>query len=224
MLKAKPSLWLLGAAIAATGGVLLSQHRRAESAPSYNRVSAIFPAGDPVRGRRLAEPCLACHGAAEVMQGEPSFHPPLLRNQRVSTIFYALQDYRGSARKSDIMGPIAQALSDQDMRDLAVFVSGRTLRSRIPVRAVPILADSPAHRKNGEVCGMCHGEAGFGEMDGYPALGGQHADYLEHALRAYRSGERTNPVMRTFALGLKPEEIQQMARYFAAQPNLEPIR
>jgi cytochrome c553 len=61
-------------------------------------------------------------------------------------------------------------------------------------------------------------------MDGYPALAGQHQSYLEHALLAYRSGERANPIMRHFAATLKPDEVSRMAEYFAAQPGLEPNR
>ena len=86
------------------------------------------------------------------------------------------------------------------------------------------MADSWAHGEVGEVCGLCHGEAGLGVMDGYPALAGQHQDYLEHALLAYRAGSRSNLIMQRVARALTPDEVSQMAAYFAAQPGLEPVR
>ena len=195
----------------------------AQEAPRYNRLSAVYPKGRAEHGRILAASCTNCHSAASPAVDNPPFHAPKLRYQRPSTLFYALQDYRSGARKSDLMQPVAQALSDQDMRDLALYLSARTLRSRIPPRP-KLIADTPAHQKNSQVCGMCHGETGLGEMDGYPVIGGQHRDYIEHALHAYRAGERTNPIMQRFARSLKPAEVRMMADYFAGQSALEPIQ
>lgn len=190
--------------------------------PVYNRVSAVSPAGNLARGKQLAGTCLACHGESNLTMGDPPFHAPKLRNQRLTTLFYALQDYRDGRRKSEFMGPVAKGMSDQDMRDLSAYLSARTLASQVPkvLQTLP-MADSPGYRKNDQLCSMCHGEAGLGEMDGYPVLAGQHRDYIEHALADYRSGARTNPIMQHFALTLKPEEVGQLAEFFAAQHSLE---
>ncbi len=48
-------------------------------------------------------------------------------------------------------------------------------------------------------------------------LAGQHADYLEHALRAYASGERRSQVMGPFARRLTPGQIREVAEYFSSQ-------
>ncbi len=208
----------------AAGAAAPPPPRAATAATRYNRVSAIFPAGDAVRGKALSETCMACHGEPATIVGDPAFRAPKLRYQRPSTLFYALQDYRSGARKSDIMGPVAMTLHDQDMRDLAAYLSARTQATKLPPKGGPALADSWAHAKNDAVCGMCHGEAGLGVMDGYPVLGGQHRDYLEHALAEYRSGGRKNPIMATFARSLKPDEVMKMAEYFAAQSSLEQAR
>jgi cytochrome c553 len=190
---------------------------------TYNRASAVFPAGDSVHGKVLAASCLSCHGdvGAGATFGQPPFNAPKLRYQRPSTIFYALQDYRDGRRRSDIMQPMAEGLSDQDMRDLAVYLSAGPHRRRGADPEGPAMATSWAHAEVGAVCGLCHGEAGLGVMDGYPALAGQNKSYLEHALLAYRSGGRANPIMRHFAGTLTPDEVDRMATYFAAQPGLE---
>jgi len=49
---------------------------------------------------------------------------------------------------------------------------------------------------------------------------GQTKDYLVHALNEYKAGLRKDPVMGTQAIGLTPEEIQELATYFASQPGL----
>ena len=192
----------------------------AQTTLEYNRPSAIYPKANLQHGKALATACLACHGGTDVKLGQPAFHPPKLHNQRLSTIFYALEDYRSGARKSDLMAATAQGLSEQDMRDVAGYLSARSLRPLPPARPLPMMANSWAHQKNEQVCSMCHGEAGLGVMDGYPVLAGQHQDYLEHALLAYRSGQRSNPIMQTFARSLKPQEIKQITQYFAAQSAL----
>ena len=43
------------------------------------------------------------------------------------------------------------------------------------------------------ICITCHGKDGISIAPNYPILAGQHADYMTHALRQYRSGERKNP-------------------------------
>jgi cytochrome c553 len=190
----------------------------------YNRASAVFPAGNAEHGKELGQSCLACHGDTDIALGQPPFHAPKLRYQRISTLFYALEDYRSGKRKSAFMNPLAKAMSDQDIRDLALYLSGRALGTTSPVRAEPAQRSSLAHQKNDELCSACHGEAGLGVMDGYPVLAGQHQDYLEYALNAYRSGARSNPTMATFAHSLKPNEVRLMAAYFAAQTALESVK
>ena len=51
-----------------------------------------------------------------------------------------------------------------------------------------------------------------------PKLAGQNADYLAKALRDYKSGARKHPVMNAFAGALSPQDIDDLATYFATQP------
>lgn len=70
-------------------------------------------------------------------------------------------------------------------------------------------------------CVACHGEDGRGIAPNYPVLAGQHADYLAHALRQYRSGERKNPIMAGFATGLSDSDIADLAAWFASLEGLQ---
>lgn len=69
-------------------------------------------------------------------------------------------------------------------------------------------------------CVACHGAdgKGIGNAD-YPKLAGQYASYLEHALRAYRKGERTNAIMVGFAQPLTDSEIADLAAFFASNAS-----
>lgn len=75
-------------------------------------------------------------------------------------------------------------------------------------------------------CVACHGVDGNGAKlaDGkidpqYPILAGQYADYLDYALKSYRSGTRQNAIMAGFAGALSDEEIKILSTYLAQQPS-----
>ena len=69
-----------------------------------------------------------------------------------------------------------------------------------------------------EVCQACHGLDGNSPTPDYPKLGGQRLDYLAKALRDYKSGARKNAIMAGFAGTLSPQDIANVAAYYAAQP------
>jgi len=69
-------------------------------------------------------------------------------------------------------------------------------------------------------CVACHGEDGRGTAPNFPVLAGQYADYLELALKQYRSGERDNALMAPMAAGLSDDDIADLAAYYAAMRGL----
>lgn len=69
-----------------------------------------------------------------------------------------------------------------------------------------------------QVCQACHGIDGNSQVADYPKLGGQYPDYLEKALRDYKSGARKNPIMAGFAATLTAKDIEDVAAYYASQP------
>jgi cytochrome c553 len=75
----------------------------------------------------------------------------------------------------------------------------------------------------GASCTSCHGEEGNAPIvDTYPKLGGQYADYLAHALVAYRSGARSGgnaAIMASQAANLTDQQIADVAAYFASVPG-----
>lgn len=85
----------------------------------------------------------------------------------------------------------------------------------LPAAAV---GDVEAGKVKALTCQACHGVDGNGMGDPqYPLLAGQHASYLEKALKDYRSGTRPNAIMAGFAGTLSDQDIRNLAAYFAAQ-------
>ena len=59
---------------------------------------------------------------------------------------------------------------------------------------------------------------------GSPWLEGQSAAYIKSQLEAFASNARRNDIsqqMRNIARRMTPEEIQEAAEYYAAQPSLD---
>ena len=85
-----------------------------------------------------------------------------------------------------------------------------------------LAADMEAGKaKVATVCAACHGASGVSVSDTIPNLAAQRAGYLEAQLKALKEGTRKNPIMNAIAAQLSPEEMANVAAYFAAQPGAE---
>src|SRR2546425_4457074 len=71
------------------------------------------------------------------------------------------------------------------------------------------------------VCAACHGASGGSVSDTIPNLAAQRAGYLQAPLKALKDGTRKNPIMNAIAAQLSPEDMANVAAYFAAQPGAE---
>jgi len=74
-----------------------------------------------------------------------------------------------------------------------------------------------AGQEKSATCAACHGAQGESAGPQWPILAGQYSSYLEHSLKAYRSGSRQNAIMQGFAGQLSDQDIEDLAAYFAAQ-------
>lgn len=66
-------------------------------------------------------------------------------------------------------------------------------------------------------CVACHGEKGVSPTAAFPIIAGQHASYLEKAMKDYRDGARKNAVMAGQAANLSDQDIKALAAYYARQ-------
>jgi cytochrome c553 len=170
------------------------------------------------RGATLAQRCAICHGP----QGVSDANSPNLAGQYAAVTYKELNDFKTGARVNAVMAPLVAKMSNQDMLDLAAYYAylPRVPTSRANDRlAAPPIVISGAPMRNIAPCGSCHGD--LDNKAGSPWLGGQSAVYIKAQLRAFASGARRNDIsqqMRNIARNMTAEEIDQVARYYEAQP------
>jgi cytochrome c553 len=74
--------------------------------------------------------------------------------------------------------------------------------------------------KAAQTCAACHGAEGAKpSAPDQPILAGQHYDYLVQALLDYKSGKRSNAIMKGFAASLSKQDIEDLAAWFASQKS-----
>ena len=73
-------------------------------------------------------------------------------------------------------------------------------------------------------CQACHGPTGNSENPAFPKIAGQYRSYLLHAMRAYSTGERTNPIMHGMAAPLSEQDLEDLAAWFSSQKGLNPLQ
>lgn len=177
--------------------------------------------GDVQAGQKKAEMCIGCHGIPGYQNSFPEIHKvPKISGQSGAYIVASLNAYKKGERKHPSMRGIAGSLSDQDMADLGAFYASQVTKTapetiKAPSAAVAALLDKGA-------CLSCHGANLSKPIDpSYPKLGGQHADYLYVALKAYTvEGNqvvgRANGIMGGIAKQYTPAEMRAMAKYIAS--------
>ena len=182
--------------------------------------------GVPDAGKSKTATCVACHGA-DGNNAVPIF--PKLAGLGEKYLLKQLMDIRRGARPVPTMVGQRDGKSDQDLADMAAWFDSQ---ARTGSQADPDLVAlgekvyrSGVAERNVAACIACHSPTGQGNAPaGFPALAGQHAEYIAAQLRAYRKGYedesgRTNDgdtkIMRTNAFGLSDKEIEAVASYAA---------
>lgn len=97
----------------------------------------------------------------------------------------------------------------------------RVLAILLLATALPALADgdSNAGAQKAAACTACHGAQGKSSVPLYPNLAGQNAAYLNHALQAYKKGERSGgqaEVMKAFVAGLSEDDMADLSAYYGS--------
>ena len=80
-------------------------------------------AGNAEAGRTLAYTCQGCHGITGYKNAYPSYRVPKIGGQSAEYLAQALHEYREGKRKHPTMQAQAQSFSDQDIADIAAFLS-----------------------------------------------------------------------------------------------------
>jgi cytochrome c553 len=185
-------------------------------------------AADSALGESLSNAqCVACHGQAGNSQA-PAF--PKLNGQSQKYLIDQLKAMKSGARQAPQMAGIVQNLSDTDMANLAAYFSSQEAPKPQAISKEFVDLGEKRYRSGNletglTACAACHGATGKGMPEaGFPALSGQHADYIKTQLKAYRAAGRkdkdatyrNHPMMQNIAAKLSDDEIEALSQYISS--------
>lgn len=78
--------------------------------------------------------------------------------------------------------------------------------------------DPEAGKAKSVTCAACHGANGISPNPLWPNLAGQKDQYLIIAIKAYRDGVRSDPLMSPMVVTLSDQDIADLAAYFSSLP------
>ena len=186
--------------------------------------AAVAAEGNPTAGKAKAAACAACHGA-DGNSAAATF--PKLAGQGERYLVKQISDIKSGARAAPMMAGQLDNFSEQDIANVAAFYASKTASTgqadpALVAKGAAIYRGGIADR-NIPACSACHSPTGNGmAAAGFPALGGQHADYTAAQLKAFRAAAdgregRTNDgdakVMQTVAFKLSDSEIEAVASF-----------
>jgi len=176
---------------------------------------AIYANGDASRN---IPACVACHGAAG---NSTIVQNPKLAAQHESYTYKQLSNFRTPERNNPIMTPIAKAMTEEDMHNIAAWLDKQESKPGAAKNKASIDLGKKIYRggiaeKNVPACASCHGANGAGIPAPYARLAGQHQEYTAAQLTAFRGGARNNSQQMTMISSrLSDAEIAAVSDYIA---------
>ncbi len=188
-------------------------------------VTGVHAAGNVDAGKTKSASCAACHGP----DGNSPVNPiwPKLAGQNAGYLEKQLYDFKSGARVNPTMTGMVAPLNEQDMADLAAYYATQAKKGGTAAPDQVAVGEKVYRAGNANTgvaaCMACHGPAGSGNPPAkFPALAGQHAAYVEQALKDFRSGARANDankMMQGVAERLTNAEIVAVAQYVQGLSN-----
>ena len=177
--------------------------------PAAPRGKAPAASADPMQAARDASSaCAGCHGETGV-SSTPGM--PSLVGLDPKYFVASMNAYKAGQRKHEMMEPLAGALDESTVNDLALFYA---LQKPEPARS-PAAGDPGSGKAAAASCAGCHGDEGVSSSAGTPSLAGQDAEYFVAALQAYKSGARKDETMTGLAAALDAKAMRDLAAYYA---------
>ncbi len=190
---------------------------------SFLLSTTAFAAGNSKAGQEKVTQCVACHGP----EGNSTVGTwPKLAGQNAPYLMKQMMEYKKGdkgGRYDAVMTPLMATLSTQDMQDLAAYYAAQKVI--ITGANKDLLAQGQALYRGGDfkkhitACIACHGPQGTGNAGaGFPALSGQHAQYIVAQLEAYQSGKRKNDlnhIMQDISKRMDKNDMLAVADYIS---------
>jgi cytochrome c553 len=164
------------------------------------------------------ETCFACHGQGGVSATE---NVPSIAGQPSYFTQWQLVFFRNGNLKSELMGPVATELSNDDLRRIGAAVEALPPpKPPAPPDDRPDLSKIGATLAGERHFNNCH-RADFAGQQAAARLAGQREEVLLKALHDYKAGKRTGTgvaAMPEIAFSLSEDEMQALAHYLARRP------
>ena len=174
---------------------------------------------DPAKGAAIsASVCAACH-TNDGSRGSPA--NPILQGQHPDYLVKQLTEFKAGKRDNAVMKAMATPLSEADMKNVAAFYATKQAKPGFAKNKDTVALGEKIWRggiadREVPACSGCHSPDGAGIPVQYPRLAGQHADYAEAQLTAFRGGARANSApMVGIAAKMNDREIKAVADYIA---------
>ncbi len=174
---------------------------------------------DLAKGQDLStQVCAACH-TADGSRGSPA--NPILQGQHPEYLAKQLGEFKSGKRNNPVMKGFAATLSEADMLNVSTYYAGKQAKPGFAKQKDLVKLGEKIYRagiadKAVPACSGCHGPAGSGMPAQYPRVAGQHADYAEAQMLAFRGGQRANgPKMVAIAARMSDREIKAVSDYMA---------
>ena len=186
---------------------------------AVNAAESAASAPEPAKGAALSTAvCAACH-TNDGSRGSAA--NPIIQGQHPDYLVKQLAEFKAGKRDNPIMRSMAAPLSEADMKNVAAFYAGKQAKPGFAKNKELVSVGEKIYRggagdRSIPACSGCHGPSGAGIPSQYPRLAGQHADYVEAQLVAFRGGvRRNNAAMASIAVKLNDREIKALADYVA---------
>jgi len=163
--------------------------------------------------KEKAAVCSGCHGENGISQTE---NIPSLAGQPDQFIQWQLVFFRAGSRKNDQMQPIAEEITNEDVRNLGAYFAAMTPPTAAEDKD-PDLSKKGAQVAVGRRCASCHTDS-FAGTKAVARLAGQREEYLVKALHDYKSSQRVGgggAAMADVAYHMSDEEITAVSHYLA---------
>ncbi len=209
---------LMAASLAASAASVLAEEAKPD-APAAKAAPAKAAKPDLVKGEAsFTAVCAACH-AADGNSGIPV--NPKLAQQHPQYLIKQLQEFKSGTRNNAVMKEFASALSDEDMKNIAYWVTAKKAKTGFAKDKELVVLGERIYRggiadRQVPACAGCHSPNGAGIPAQYPRLSGQHAEYTVAQLTGFRDGVRKNSLqMAQVAAKMNDREIKAVADYIA---------
>lgn len=172
-----------------------------------------------IAGKTKSAACASCHGADG---NSPIPMYPNLAGQSAGYLVKQLKEFKSGARKSSMMAPMAAALSEQDMVEIASYFAAQkttaTASKGSDIGKKLYFGGSVKHKVT--ACVACHGADGRGMgKAGFPTIAGQNEAYLKKELKKFKTGKRNNDyntMMQSVVAKLSKDDINELSKYIAS--------